>query len=108
MAWFGRVCLCLIIGVSFWRPFTPKNKLKLCIKFCGHVRFGQCNTMIEKKYSSCQFNFEEQRPGGMVLGVNACLRGVGCSSFLPTMRALACLASPSQNKAWPAWHGMVW
>ena len=25
MAWFGQVCLCLIILVPFWRPFTPKK-----------------------------------------------------------------------------------
>ena len=33
MAWFGTVCLCLSICVSFWRPFTPK---------CLHHFFFAC------------------------------------------------------------------
>ena len=38
MAWFGRVCLCLINGVSFWRPFAPKSELNVPVKlFCAHT-----------------------------------------------------------------------
>ena len=48
MAWFGRVCLCLIIlRVSFLRPFTRKTELTMRIKFFVHVRMGYGIIMVD-------------------------------------------------------------
>ena len=47
MAWFGRVCLCRIICVSFWRPFTPKSEPNTPIKLFVHVCVGHCIIMVD-------------------------------------------------------------
>ena len=47
MAWFGRVCVCLIMCVSFWKPFTPKTDLNVYVKNSVHICFGHGIIMVE-------------------------------------------------------------
>ena len=103
-AWFGRVCLCLIICVSFWRPFPPKSELDIPVKLSVHVCVGHGLIMVDQKIGAVGFNFEKEGPVWMVVGLNTYPRGRGCSTFCHTC---ACsLTSPRQAKASHSWHGI--